>query len=33
MFAAMVVVLASTGIWERVSGTSVLGARTTVLAR
>ena len=27
-----VVVLAFTGIWERVSGTSVLGARTTVLA-
>lgn len=32
MFAAMVVVLAFTGIWERVLALPCLGARTTVLA-
>lgn len=32
MFAAIVVVLAFTGIWERVLALPCLGARTTVLA-
>jgi len=32
MFAAMVVVLACTGIWERVLALPCLRARTTVLA-